>query len=99
MIGDRRTAVTAPENMVVSIFDWPGKSDNHGGEHPAVLHMLDVAACAERLIEGHTSFGGLSGAQRMALVILVALHDVGKLSESFRALIRVGEKGAPLRHR
>ena len=34
-------------------------------------------------------------AQRRALVVLVALHDVGKLSESFRALIRLGEAGAP----
>ena len=36
-----------------SIFDWPGKSDGEGNERPAVLHMLDVAACAEWLIEGH----------------------------------------------
>ena len=80
----------------MSILDWPGKSDGEGNEHPAVLHMLDVAACAERLIEGHTAFSRLSGAQRRALVILVALHDVGKLSDSFRALIRDGERGKPL---
>ena len=79
-----------------SIFDWPGKSDNQGNERPAVLHMLDVAACAERLIDEHVAFRALSEAQRHALVILVALHDVGKLSESFRALIRDGERGAPL---
>ena len=79
-----------------SIFDWPGKSDNEGNERPAVLHMLDVAVCAERLIDGHVAFRGLSEAQRRALVFLVALHDVGKLSECFRALIRDGEKGAPL---
>ena len=77
------------------IFDWPGKSDNESNEHPAVLHMFDVAACAERLIEGHTAFAGLSDTQRRALVILVALHDVGKLSASFRALIRTDAKGAP----
>ena len=79
-----------------SLFDWPGKSDAECNEHPAILHMLDVAACAERLIEGHTAFNRLSGAQRRALVILVALHDVGKLSEAFRALIREGERGKPL---
>lgn len=79
-----------------SIFDWPGKSDNQGNERPAVLHMLDVAACAERLIDGHAAFDGLSDTQRRALVVLVALHDVGKLSESFRSLIRDGERGAPL---
>ena len=78
-----------------SFFDWPGKSDADGNELPAVLHMLDVAACAERLIEGHAAFERLSGAQRRALVILVALHDVGKLSESFRDLIRTGKTGAP----
>ena len=79
-----------------SIFDWPGKSDNQGNERPAVLHMLDVATCAERLIDGHVAFCGLSEAQRRALVVLITLHDVGKLSESFRSLIRNGERGAPL---
>ena len=34
--------------------DWPGKSKPR--EHPAIWHMLDVAACAERLIEGHRAF-------------------------------------------
>ena len=77
----------------MSFFDWPGKSDGEGNQHPAVLHMLDVAACAERLIEGHTAFRRLSNAQRRALVILVALHDVGKLSEAFRALICKDERG------
>ena len=80
-----------------SIFDWPGKSDGEGNERPAVLHMLDVAACAEWLIEGHTAFGGLSDAQRRALVVLVALHDAGKLSAAFRAPIRAGEKRWPIR--
>ena len=80
----------------MSIFDWPGKSNEEGEEHPAVLHMLDVAACAEILMEGHTAFRWLSSAQRQALVILIALHDVGKLSDSFRALIRDGRTGAPL---
>lgn len=77
------------------VFDWPGKSDKEGNEHPAILHMLDVGACAERLIAGHTAFRRLSNAQRQALVILVALHDVGKLSVSFRALIRDGATGSP----
>ena len=84
------------ENGLEAIFDWPGKSDDGGNERPAMLHMLDVAACAEFLIGGHTAFRGLSDAQRRALVVLVALHDVGKLSESFRALIRDRKTGAPL---
>ena len=36
-----------------SIFDWSGKSDDEDNERPAVLHILDVAACAELLIAGH----------------------------------------------
>ncbi|MDE0704378.1 MAG: CRISPR-associated helicase Cas3' [Rhodospirillaceae bacterium] len=80
---------------MVDMFDWPGKSDKDGNKHPAVLHMLDVGSCAERLIAGHTVFRRLSNAQRQALVVLVALHDVGKLSESFRALIRNNETGHP----
>lgn len=82
--------------MDSDFFAWPGKSDEEGNEHPAILHMLDVAACAGQLIEGHTAFRELSAAQRRALVILVTLHDIGKLSESFRALIRDGERGKPL---
>ncbi|MCY4560013.1 MAG: HD domain-containing protein [Chloroflexi bacterium] len=66
---------------MVDVFDWPGTSDKDGNEHPAVLYMLDVGACAERLIAGHTAFRRLSNAQRQALVVLVALHDVRKQSE------------------
>ena len=89
------------ENIVVngrdnSIFDWPGKSNDQGKERPAILHMLDVMACAERLIPEHTAFRKLSDHQIHALLILIALHDVGKISESFRALIRNKETGAPL---
>ncbi len=79
-----------------SIFDWPGKSDDQGNTYPAVRHMLDVAACAERLIERHVAFLHLSRAQHRALTVLIALHDVGKLSESFRALVQNHETGSPL---
>ncbi len=81
--------------MLNPLFDWPGKSNSSGDELAAVVHMLDVAACAECLIKGHTAFNELSDVQRRAMVLLVALHDVGKLSESFRALIRDGKTGAP----
>ena len=66
--------------------DWPGKSKPR--EHPAIWHMLDVASCAERLIDGHRAFSRLSSSQRRGLVVLVALHDVGKLSQTFRAMLR-----------
>ena len=77
------------------LFDWPGKSDEDRGELSAIHHMLDVAACAEQLIENHAAFTTLTKAQRQALVVLVTLHDVGKISDSFCALIRCGKKGAP----
>ena len=73
--------------------DWPGKS-SPGGEHPAIWHMLDVAACAERLIEGHRVFVTLPSTWRRALVVLAALHDVGKISETFRAVVRERRPGA-----
>lgn len=59
--------------------DWPGKSAtiDGGKEHPAACHMLDVAAVAEVLIAPF----GFSPALRDALVLLVALHDLGKISE------------------
>ena len=73
--------------------DWPGKS-GESAEHPAIWHMLDVAACAERLIDGHRAFAALPSAQRRAFVVLVALHDVGKISETFRAVLRERRAGA-----
>ncbi|MFT3688416.1 HD domain-containing protein [Paenirhodobacter sp.] len=33
------------------LLHWPGKSGRGGGpEHPALYHMLDVAAVVERLL-------------------------------------------------
>lgn len=50
------------------------------------MHMLDVAAVAERLlVRLH-----FAPALRDALVLLVALHDLGKISDSFRAMIEAG---------
>lgn len=67
---------------------WPGKSAPDPGEieHPAVLHMLDVAAVAERLVAPLPHPEPL----RRALVLLCALHDLGKIGDSFRAAMREG---------
>ena len=73
--------------------DWPGKRSETGEEHPAVWHMLDVASCAERLIDGHQAFASLHPDQHRALVVLAALHDVGKISNAFRDLLRKGQYG------
>ncbi len=66
---------------------WPEKAAPEGGQkHSAVLHMLDGAAVAERLIAPLSFPDPLS----KALVLLCALHDLGKVSESFRARLREG---------
>ncbi|MDD7970600.1 CRISPR-associated helicase Cas3' [Roseinatronobacter alkalisoli] len=70
----------------MSFFDWPGKSavGDDPCEHPAVYHMLDVAAVAERLISPFSIDHRLRG----ALVLLIALHDLGKISDSFRRMLK-----------
>lgn len=73
--------------------DWPGKKSG-SREHPAIWHMLDVASCAEILIQGHGAFSDFSESERRAFVVLAALHDVGKISESFRDLIRDGRRSS-----
>lgn len=73
---------------------WPGKSSlTQGGvAHPAAYHMLDVAAVAECLLEQEAR---LSDPVRDALTLLVALHDLGKIGEPFRAML---ERGTPQQH-
>lgn len=64
---------------------WIGKSapDATGLAHPAAYHMLDVAAVSERLIARFD----LKTDLRDALVLLIALHDLGKISDSFQAML------------
>ena len=68
------------------ILSWPGKSPATADapEHPAVYHMLDVAAVAEILIAPFD----LDIALRDALVLLTALHDLGKVNVQFRKMLR-----------
>ncbi|WP_036744968.1 CRISPR-associated helicase/endonuclease Cas3 [Paracoccus sp. N5] len=73
--------------MVSHLLHWPGKSGRNGGpEHPAIYHMLDVAAVAERLLRGDP----LSDRWKAAFALLIALHDLGKIGAGFRAMIREG---------
>ncbi|MCL3883011.1 CRISPR-associated helicase Cas3' [Marivita sp. GX14005] len=76
--------------------DWPGKSsDTPGGPaHPAVYHMLDIAAVAEVLLESEAFSGDL----RDAVVLFVALHDLGKIGAKFRAMIQTGAPQGAYRH-
>lgn len=72
-----------------------GKSDRVEGGlwHPAVFHMLDVAACAERLIAASPRrqvvlarrLGVEPDALTRAMVALVGVHDLGKLSRAFQS--------------
>ena len=75
---------------------WPGKSNvpPSGEEHPAILHMIDVASVAEVLIDS-CSF---SVPLKNALIILTGLHDLGKISESFRDMLRKGIPQPGFRH-
>lgn len=58
--------------------------DPGGPEHPAVYHMLDVGAVAEILISRFS----FDTACRDALVLLTALHDLGKVNMPFRRMLR-----------
>lgn len=75
---------------------WPGKSPlvSGGPAHPAVYHMLDVAAVAERLIAPF----GFVPPLRDALVLLTALHDLGKIGLPFRAMLETGATQVHGRH-
>ncbi len=59
--------------------------------------MLDVAACAEGLLDAHPLLRGLCRGRKQALLLLVCLHDLGKFSDSFRALLVAGTP-RPYRH-
>lgn len=78
-----------------SALDWPGKSAAGGTQvrHPALYHMLDVGAVAERLL----ARSQIDLSVREALTFLAALHDLGKIGDGFRAMIERGDT-QPERH-
>lgn len=59
---------------------WPGKSalEPEGICHSAVWHMLDVAAVAEVFAARLP----LPSPVKQAIILLTALHDIGKLASS-----------------
>ena len=63
---------------------WPGKVSDKGTP-PALWHMLDVGAVAQCLIDRRPIFG--KGALDKATCFLIALHDLGKISENFRKML------------
>ena len=76
------------------ISAWPGKSIE-GRTHPALWHMLDVGAVAACLT-ARRPLTGCREADRAAS-FLVALHDLGKFSASFRAML-LGRPYTGFRH-
>ena len=66
---------------------WPGKS--YPSEHPALWHILDVGAVARHLL-ALRSVG--EPAVNSAIACLVSLHDLGKISWSFRAMLQHGHR-------
>lgn len=78
-----------------SVADWPGKADDSGRTHPAAFHMLDVAACFERVAESLGAVRMWSEPLRQAVQFLVALHDLGKVSDAFRRQIVEGRPPHP----
>ncbi len=79
------------------LTEWPGKSAPIDGkpEHPAVYHMLDVAAVAEQLIAVEARF---DPPLRDAIIFLTALHDLGKIGNRFRAAVRENKSQGKDRH-
>lgn len=76
------------------ISAWPGKSID-GRTHPALWHMLDVGAVAVCLTDRRP----LTASRNVdrAVSFLVALHDLGKFSASFRSMFR-GQPPQGFRH-
>lgn len=76
------------------ISPWPGKMIA-GRAHPALWHMLDVGAVASCLLACRPLTDGRTGDR--AAAFLVTLHDLGKYSSSFRAML-LGRPYSGLRH-
>lgn len=81
-------AIPSKEMIARAVERWPGKSPVAPGgiAHPAIHHLLDVAAVGERLIAPWT----LPEPHKSLCVLLVALHDLGKIGEPFRRMLQTG---------
>lgn len=72
--------------------------------HPLVYHSLDVAAVAELLLERSpgrlawmaAALGVEPAALKPLVVLLVALHDIGKLSADFQRKFEISRNAPPL---
>lgn len=79
----------------MAILDWPAKStSDEGVEHPALYHMIDVGTVAECLVERMN----IPPCRKAFYALAAALHDLGKISASFRGMLRDGTAQTKGRH-
>lgn len=79
----------------MAILDWPGKSASEGSiEHPAFYHNIDAAAVAECLLAPLD----IPPSRKAFYALSTALHDLGKISDSFRDMLRHGKPQSQGRH-
>jgi CRISPR-associated endonuclease/helicase Cas3 len=75
------------------ILSFWAKSGSDSSYHPVAYHLLDVAACAEAILDAETRrvrwlakrLAVPPDVLSRALVALIGLHDIGKISRSFQA--------------
>lgn len=80
---------------LMHLLDWPAKSASSGyPEHPAIYHMLDVGAVAERLLAPLD----LQNERKELFALCAAMHDLGKINDSFRDMLRLGKAQTHGRH-
>ena len=80
--------------MAITYYNFWGKADTNGRYHYLPYHCLDVAAVGHVLLEGNAllrqSFTSISGIDEKIchywLPLFLALHDLGKFSETFQNL-------------
>ncbi|MXZ00803.1 CRISPR-associated helicase Cas3' [Candidatus Poribacteria bacterium] len=84
----RKEQKNMKDQSETSLLAWPGKSRKRESDprHPAAYHMLDVMAVAEILAKDWA----LEARLKKAFVLLVGLHDLGKLTPEFRAMLEEG---------
>jgi CRISPR-associated endonuclease Cas3-HD len=84
---------------ILQIWGKTDKSEHHGRQehefHPLAYHLLDVAACADAILDANpVRLGFLADLceiepdkLRRTLVCLIALHDLGKCASGFQGKV------------